>query len=79
MKVDPRTLPFVQCPTDKFFHYRTGYRKKNMGSGSGLGRDGVLKYTLLYSRLSILLLDMLKLSSQVREYPKHWVIPEFLG
>ena len=50
-----------------------------MGSGSGLGREGVLKYTLLYSRVSNLLLDMLKLSSQVREYPKHWVIPEFLG
>ena len=75
MKVDPRTLPFVQCPTGRVFHYRVGYWKKIWG----LGREGVLKYTLLYSRLSILLLDMLKLSSQVREYPKHWVIPEFLG
>ena len=41
-----------------------------MGSGPGLGREGVLKYTLLYSRVSILLLDISWYS---------WVYPGIFG
>ena len=66
MKVDPRTLCFVQCPTVRVFHYRVGYWKKIWG----LGREGVLKYTLLYSRVSILQLDISWYS---------WVYPGIFG
>ena len=48
-----------QCPLGKFFNIGScRVLEKIPASGSGLGREGVLKYTLLYSRVSILVLDI---------------------
>ena len=47
-----------QCPAGRVFQYRVGSVRvldKTPGSGSGLGRVGVLKYTIGYFRVSFLL------------------------
>ena len=57
-----------QCPAGRVFQYRVGSVRvldKTPGSGSGLGRVGVLKYTIGYFRVSFLLSGILGISGYV--------------
>ena len=50
-----------QCPTGRVFQYQVGSGRvwdKLPGSGSGSGREGVLKYTIRYFWVSILILGI---------------------
>ena len=65
-----------QCPAGRVFQYRVGSVRvldKTPGSGSGLGRVGVLKYTIGYFQVSFLLSGISGISGYVGYF---WV---FLG
>ena len=68
-----------QCPAGRVFQYRVGSVRvldKTPGSGSGLGRVGVLKYTIGYFQVSFLLSGI---SGYFGYFQVSWVFLGFSG